>query len=143
MNLSGVADQSVEADEALYASDSFTGIASFQSPFNSDRTVVAVLASDTEALPRMLHDLDDAELNAQVQGGLSIVSGDGMSSYHIGKTYMVGDLPWWLAVAHWLSRYPLLMALGALLSALFVAGVAYRTLQAQQARRLKALDNGK
>ncbi|MAF27947.1 MAG: cellulose synthase catalytic subunit (UDP-forming) [Croceicoccus sp.] len=143
MNLTGIKDQSVEANEALYASDSFAGIASFQSPFNSDRTVVAVLASDTAALPRMMHDLDDAELNAQVQGGLSIVSGDGMSSYHIGKTYTVSDLPWWLALAHWLSRYPLLMALGALLSALFIAGVAYRTLQAQQARRLKALDDGK
>ena len=129
-------DSSDKANELLYRTDHFTGMIGFQSPFDSARSVVAVLATDPADLPSMLYDLEDVETIAGVQGDLSLVSGDGMASFAVGPTYWVGSLPWWVSLGHWFSRHPLLLALAALLAAIIVAGPIYAILRRQQRKRL-------
>lgn len=118
----------------------FSGIASFRSPFTSDRTVVALLADDVRQLPLLVDGMADAKINAQIQGDLSVTSGDGMASFAIGPTYWVGALPTWMKVAYWFSKRPLLMALSALLLALALTGPAYLFFSRQAKARLAAND---
>lgn len=133
-------DTTDKADEFLYGTDSFSGIVSFQSPFEGGRTVIALLAKDTVGLPSLVEGLADVKINAQVQGDLSVVDGEGMSSFAVGSGYWVGSLPIWMKVAYWFSQRPLLMALSGLLVALLVSGPVYMLLKRQERRRLQAMD---
>lgn len=127
------------ADSFLSGSDSFTGIVGFQSPFDSDRSVVALLASDPEDLPQLVTGLNDVKINAQVQGDLSVVYGEGMTSFAVGSGYWVGSLPLWMKIAYWMSQRPLLIALGGLLVAFLISAPVHRLLKRQEAKRLEAV----
>ncbi|HEX7820592.1 MAG TPA: UDP-forming cellulose synthase catalytic subunit [Sphingobium sp.] len=133
-------DPTDKAEELLYATDSFSGIASFQSPFEGARTVIAILAKDPAALPQLVEDLADVKINAQVQGDLSVVDGEGMSSFAVGDGYWVGALPVWMKIAYWFSQRPLILALSGLLAALLVSGPVYMILKRQERRRLSAVE---
>lgn len=129
-----------QAGELLYGTDNFAGIVSFQSPFERGRTVIALLENDTVSLPLMIDGLADVKINAQVQGDLSVVNGEGMSSFAVGNSYWVGDLPLWMRIAYWFSGHPMLMAFSGLLVALLVSGPIYMILKRQERRRLAAVE---
>ncbi|WP_419816881.1 UDP-forming cellulose synthase catalytic subunit [Glacieibacterium sp.] len=124
----------------LYSTATFTGITSFESPFSPSRTVVAVLATDPVTLPQMIAGFSEVKVNAQVQGDLSVVVGDGMSSFAVGDGYWVGALPMWLSTAYWLSQHPLLMALGGLFLAVLLSYPMFRLLKRQERKRLQAAE---
>jgi len=132
-------DSPGDADDFLVSNDMFEGIAAFRSPFNGDHSVVALLASSTDMLPDLVYGLREQKLNKQVQGDLSILSGDQMTSFHIGPDYSVGWAPWWLRLGYWLSQRPLLLALSAVLIAVLVAGPLIILLRAQERKRLGKL----
>jgi cellulose synthase (UDP-forming) len=98
------------ADDLLVAGDGFEGLVSFRSPYDRDRAVVAILASDPARLPAVLARLDDPAQNARVQGDLAVVTEEGFSSFQVGKQFHTGDLPWWVYMMWWLSQRPLLLA---------------------------------
>lgn len=125
-----------EAAAIVQASRGFSGIASFRSPYAKDRTVVALLADDVRQLPLLVDAMAETKINAQIQGDLSLVAGDGMTSFAIGSTYWVGSLPAWMKVAYWFSKRPLLMALSTLLLALALTGPAYMFFSRQAEARL-------
>ncbi len=135
-------DQSNPEDVAaiVQGSRGFTGIASFRSPYSPDRTVVALLADDVRQLPLLVDGMADPKINAQIQGDLSVTSGDGMVSFAVGPTYWVGSLPVWMKVAYWFSQRPLLMALSTLLLALALTGPVYLFFTRQAKARLAAID---
>ncbi len=126
--------------EALYSAGAFTGIVSFRSPYDDDRTVVAMLASDPVGLPPMIASLADVTVNAQVQGDLSIFTGDGMLSFAAADRYWVGSLPIWMKAAYWLSQRPWLLALAAVLAAIALSWPAYLLLKRQERKRLQAVE---
>jgi len=132
-------DKPGDVEDFLSAASGFEGIVGYRSPFDSAHSVVAILASDPVSLPDIVYGLADRKLNAQVQGDLSLVNGDGMVSYHVGAGYWSGSLPIWLRVGHWLSQRPLLMGVAAILIALFLSGPLYLLLKAQQRKRLRKL----
>ena len=130
-----------EVAQFLYATDSFAGITGFESPFERGRSVIAVLADDPSALPMLVNGMSDAKINAQIQGDLSVASGDGMSSFAVGQGYWVGYLPFWMKAAFWLSQRPLLMAACGLLAAIMLAGPLYLYLSRQQNKRLSETED--
>lgn len=127
-------------DGFLYSTTAFSGLTSFESPFSSSRTVVAVLAKEPEMLPSLIASLSDVVVNAQVQGDLSVVVGDGMVSYAVGEGYWVGTLPVWLKMAYLASQRPVLMAMAGLLLALLLSWPLYAMLRRQERRRLSIGD---
>lgn len=133
---SNLQDSGSDAQGVVYAAHGFSGIVSFQSPFTAGRTVVAVLADNPAALPTLVDGLSDDKINAQVQGDLSVATGDGMTSFAVMPTYWVGNLPIWMRIAYWFSRHPLLMAMSGLLVALILSGPAYLYFSRQAKRRL-------
>ncbi|QXQ05065.1 UDP-forming cellulose synthase catalytic subunit [Sphingosinicellaceae bacterium] len=124
----------------LYSAAAFTGITSFESPFSPGRTVVAILATDPVTLPQMVAGFSEVRINALVQGDLSVVVGDGMSSFAVGDGYWIGSLPPWLKIAYWFSQYPLLLALSAILVAVLLSYPIFRMLRRQERDRLRAAD---
>jgi len=123
-------------DQSMLTTGSFEGIAGFRSPFDGDHSVVALVATDPADLPDLVYGLSDRAINAAVQGDLAIMTGDRMHSFRVGPTYWSGSMPWWLKTGYWLSQHPLLLALAALLAAIFVSVPLYMLLGAQQRRRL-------
>lgn len=133
-------DPEEQVEEALYSADSFTGIVSFQSPYDKDRTVVALLANDPLNLPQMITGLADVQINAAVQGDLSIFTGDDMTSFAVGDRYWVGSLPVWMKAAYWFSQRPWLLAIAGLLTAMLLSWPAYFLLKRQERKRLQAVE---
>ena len=129
-----------ETNAFLTIADRFEGFVSFRSPFDSGRTVVAVLSTQSIDLPALVQGLAELRINAQVQGDLSVTNGEGMRSFAVGQTYWSGSLPLWMRIAWWFSERPLLMALSGLLVALLLAGPLYLVLERQQRRRLGSED---
>lgn len=129
-----------EVAQVVQNSRGFSGIASFRSPYSGERTVVALLADDPRQLPQLVDGMANAKINAQIQGDLSVTSGDGMASFAVGPTYWVGSLPIWMKVAYWFSQRPLLMALSTLLLALALTGPVYLFFSRQAKARLAAND---
>ncbi|CAH0496365.1 UDP-forming cellulose synthase catalytic subunit [Novosphingobium sp. CECT 9465] len=130
-----------DAAATVRSTRGFSGIVSFRSPFGNDRTVVAVLADDAGALPQLVDGMADSKINAQIQGDLSVVSGEGMVSYAVGPTYWVGNVPSWMKVAYWFSKRPFLMALSMLVLALVLTGPVYLFFRRQARARLSAVNN--
>ncbi|MEP9401629.1 UDP-forming cellulose synthase catalytic subunit [Sphingomonas sp. VNH70] len=125
-----------ETNAFLTTADRFTGFVSFRSPYDKGRTVVAMLATDPTDLPGLVQGLADQRTNAQVQGDLSVATGDTVRSFAVGQSYWSGSLPAWMRVAWWFSERPLLMGLSGLLVAILLAGPLYLLLRRQQAKRL-------
>jgi cellulose synthase (UDP-forming) len=125
-----------EAEQFLTSAAGFSGIVSYESPFERGRTVVALLADDPNTLPQLVGGMADIKINAQIQGDLSVTAGDGMTSFAVGGGYWVGYLPFWMKGAYWISQRPLLMAAAGLLAALLLAGPLYLYFRRQERRRL-------
>jgi len=132
-----------DAQSVVYAAKGFSGIVSFQSPFTAGRTVVALLADQPATLPALVDGLNDEKTNAQVQGDLSVVTGDGMTSFAIQPQYWVGSLPAWMKLGYWFAQHPLLMALSALIVALLLTGPVYLYFSRQARRRLDSAGDDK
>ena len=133
-------DSPSDAEPVVYGSRDFSGIASFRSPFGSQRTVVALLADDGTNLPLLVDGMSDDKINAAIQGDLAVTTGDGMTSFAIGETYWVGSLPLWMKLAYWFSRRPVLLGLFTVILAAILAGPAYLYFRRQAAQRLSAKD---
>lgn len=133
-------DDLMAAQPLVFSSQGFAGIASWHSPFASDRTVVALLADDPGKLPALVQGMADDKINASIQGDLSVSKGDGMTSFALGDSYWVGSLPVWVKVAYWLGQRPVLMGLVTLVLALLLAGPAYFYFRRQAERRLGTKD---
>jgi len=129
-----------DVEPMIHAARGFSGIVSAQSPFSSNRTVVGLIADDAAALPDLVEGMADAKINAQIQGDLSVSTGDGMSSFAMGSTYWVGSLPIWMKIAFWFSQRPLLMAFGTIILALGLTGPAYAYFRRHARQRLAAKD---
>jgi cellulose synthase (UDP-forming) len=129
-------DNPAEAEPLVYATRGFSGLVSFQSPYDSDRTVVALLADNAAALPLLVDGMSDPKIIQTIQGDLSVTDGDTMTSFKIGETYWLGDVPVWMRAAKWFSRHPVMMALFTLLLAALLAGPAYVYFRRKAALRL-------
>ena len=128
------------ADELLMAGEGFDGLVSFRSPYDRDRAVVAILSSDATRLPTIVDRLDDPTQNARLQGDLSIVTQDGFTSFHVGKSFQTGDLPWLVFVMWWLSQRPLILAAAIFVAGLILSVPIIMTLQLIARRRLQGED---
>jgi cellulose synthase (UDP-forming) len=77
-------------------SESVSALVGFESPYNSHRSVVVLLAGSGETLETAVASVRDSETSAFVQGDLSILTTGKVTSYRVSQTYTVGSLPFWL-----------------------------------------------
>lgn len=108
----------------------------FQSPYNEQRSVVALMASGESGYQLLDDAWRDSGKRAAMVGSLAIVRDSGVNSLRVGDTYYVGYLPWWDKLWYRLSNHPILMAVGAALSVILIAIMLWRGLRIISRRRL-------
>ena len=101
-------------------------IVSLRSPFDSDRTVVAIL-SEGEAGSYLLNEKLKAPSSINnAKGSVSIVQAQRLVNFEVGETYYLGDMPWYYRLWHTVGQYPLILVLCTLVVAALVgAGIFY------------------
>ena len=117
----------LQSEEVLFSPEGGVGaIVSLQSPFDSDRTVVALLSEGSSGSYLLNQQLMSPSSMATVEGSVVIINEQDVVSFQVGDTYTIGDLPWYQKIWQTMSNYPLLLVLCALVCAVLVGtGIFY------------------
>lgn len=108
----------------------------FESPFGTQRSVVAMLASNSENLALITQGLNDSGKVSAMSGSVVVFRDGQINSERVGELYYVGQLPWWMLVWYHLSSYPLLLALIAAVAVVLVSIALWNTMRWVTRRRL-------
>lgn len=111
-------------------------IVGMQSPFYSNRSVVALLATTPADYGLLQTTFGDSGKRAAVTGSVALIRPDGIYSGLVGDRYTVGHLPWWMLVWYRFSSHPVLVALLTLGAVLLLALLLRQGLHAAARRRL-------
>lgn len=124
-NLKG--EKVMQPEEVLFSPQGGVGaIVSLQSPFDSDRTVVALLSEGQAGSYLLNEKLKSPSSMATVSGSVAIINGQSIVDFKVGDSYTIGDLPWYHKIWETMSNYPLLLVLCALICAVLVGtGIFY------------------
>ena len=75
----------------------------FQSPYNDQRSVVALLADSPRGNELLTNALNDSGKRAAMFGSVAVIRESGVNSLRVGDIYYVGHLPWferiWFALS--------------------------------------------
>lgn len=125
-----------QASAAVSSEGAIAAITGFQSPYNDQRSVVALMANGDRGYQLLDGAWRDSGKRAAMAGSVAIVRDSGVSSLRVGDTYYVGYLPWWDKLWYRLSNHPVLMAVMAALSVVLIAIILWRGLRILSRRRL-------
>ena len=111
-------------------------IVGFQSPYNDQRSVIALLADSPRGYELLNTAMNDSGKRAAMFGSVSVIRESGVNSLRVGDVYYVGHLPWFERLWYALSNHPVLLAVLAALSVVLLAWVLWRLLRIISRRRL-------
>jgi cellulose synthase (UDP-forming) len=131
--------QSREADEVAVSQGNLSSLMSWRSPFDKDRVVIALLAASPSQLPAITASFNDPRVNYTIQGDLAIAGAGGYSSFRVGESFWVGDLPFVWRSMWWISENPIALAVVFILSGLILGGGGWLVLSARARRRTREL----
>ncbi|WP_375057394.1 cellulose biosynthesis cyclic di-GMP-binding regulatory protein BcsB [Zobellella sp. DQSA1] len=126
-----------EARVEVKAQGPLAAIVGVESPFVSQRSLVALLARDEQDFRLLRQTLSDNGKLGEIQGAVALIRESGVDAQLVGSQYYVGYLPWWLKLWYLLSAHPVLLAVLAALSALLVAVLLWRALRWAAHRRVQ------
>ena len=108
-----------------------------ESPLHAHRSVVAFLASSPQALDHLVESLGNPTIVPQIQGDLTLLSGNSAASYRVGATYTVGSLPFWIWPS-WLMRdHPISIAVFMTIGCAISGFALFRLLRGRASRRVQ------
>ncbi len=108
-------------------SEGMAAIVQFQSPFDDDRSMVALFGDGQDGSYELNKQLMNPGSLGQVSGSVAVIrpNSSGPASYEVGPVYYTGSLPWHQRVWYSLLDQPLLLVLFTLICALVLAGAIY------------------
>ncbi|HAS62203.1 MAG TPA: cellulose biosynthesis cyclic di-GMP-binding regulatory protein BcsB [Vibrio sp.] len=121
---------------SVEARGTFAAIYGKESPFTSNRSLIAIMAaqpSDFSAVDQVLVDSGKLEY---MFGSLVTLRNDEVASYNVGDHYYVGQLPVWKLVWYHFSKHPIVVACFAALLVVIVTIVLWRVLRQVASKRL-------
>ena len=130
------ADRKADAQTAVTSSGPMAAIIGFQSPYNEQRSVVALLADSPRGYELLNEAMNDSGKRAAIYGSVSVIRESGVNGLRVGDIYYVGHLPWFERVWYALANHPVLLALLAAVSVVLLAWVLWRLLRIISRRRL-------
>ena len=134
-------DRAVESQTGIRSRGPMGAIVSFQSPFNDQRSVVALLADSPRGWDLLNNALLDSGKRAAVFGSATVVRESGVTSVRVGDTYFVGHLPWWERLWNLLATHPVWLAICAVVVVILFALMAWRLMRMVSRRRLAELED--
>lgn len=133
-------DAAPDSKTTISSQGAMSAIVGVQSPFNDQRSIVALLADS----PRGYELLNDAMLDsgkrAAMFGSVAVIRESGVYSLRVGDVYHVGYLPWWERLWFALSTHPVLLAVMAAVVVVIMALLLRYGLKAISRRRLSPED---
>ncbi|POT55548.1 cellulose biosynthesis cyclic di-GMP-binding regulatory protein BcsB [Citrobacter amalonaticus] len=129
-------DRTPNAQSTISSSGAMAAIVGFQSPFNDQRSVIALLADSPRGYELLNDAINDSGKRAVMFGSVSVIRESGVNSLRVGDVYYVGHLPWFERLWYALSNHPVLLAVLAAISVVLLAWVLWRLLRIISRRRL-------
>ncbi|MGD9426598.1 cellulose biosynthesis cyclic di-GMP-binding regulatory protein BcsB [Pantoea sp. NSTU24] len=131
------AERTAESRTAIGSRGPLATVIGFQSPFNDQRSVVALLADGSPRSWQLLDDaLQDSGKRSAISGSTAIIRESGVNSLRVGETYFVGHLPWWERLWASIAPHPFWLALCAVLVVVLFALLVWRLMRLVAHRRL-------
>lgn len=134
-------ERAVESQTTISSRGPMGAIVGFQSPFNDQRSVVALLADSPRGWELLNNALLDSGKRAAVFGSSTVIRESGVNSIRVGDTYYVGHLPWWERLWNLLATHPVWLAICAVVVVVLFALMAWRLMRMVSRRRLAELDD--
>ncbi|MRT24555.1 cellulose biosynthesis cyclic di-GMP-binding regulatory protein BcsB [Enterobacteriaceae bacterium RIT697] len=134
-------ERAVESQTTISSRGPMGAIVGFQSPFNDQRSVVALLADSPRGWELLNNALLDSGKRAAVFGSATVIRESGVKSIRVGETYYVGHLPWWERLWNLLATHPVWLAICAVVVVILFALMAWRLMRMVSRRRLAELDD--
>lgn len=120
----------------ITSSGPMAAMISFQSPYNAQRSVLALLADSPRGNELLTQALNDSGKRAAMFGSVAVIRESGVNSLRVGDIYYIGHLPWFERIWFALSSHPVLLAILAAVSVVLLAWVLWRMLRIISRRRL-------
>ncbi len=133
-------DRIADTQTTISSQGAMAAIVGFQSPYNDQRSVVALLADSPRGFELLNNAMNDSGKRAAVSGSVAVIRESGVNGIRVGNIYYVGHLPWFERVWYALSTHPVLLALLAAISVVLLAWVLWRILRILSRRRIDADD---
>ncbi|SFE97684.1 cellulose synthase subunit [Kosakonia radicincitans] len=130
------ADRKADTKTAVSSDGPMAAVISFQSPFNDQRSVVALLADSPRGYELLNNAMNDSGKRAAIFGSVTVIRESGVNGLRVGDVYYVGHLPWFERIWYALANHPVLLAILAAVSVVLLAWVLWRLLRIISRRRL-------
>jgi hypothetical protein len=134
------ADRVPDVRTTISSQGPMAAIVGFQSPFHSQRSVVALLADSPRGYELLNGALNDSGKRAAMYGSVSVIRESGVNSLRVGDIYYVGHLPWFERIWYALANHPVWLAICAAISVVLLAWILWRVLRMLSRRRLDPED---
>ncbi|MBO8416733.1 MAG: cellulose biosynthesis cyclic di-GMP-binding regulatory protein BcsB [Proteobacteria bacterium] len=121
---------------ALESAGSAAMLLGFQSPFNEERSVTALLCEGRSGCELLNQKLADPGSLQEAAGSAVVIRENSVKSFDVGDSYFVGDLPLHQKIWYALSSHSLLLVFCTLLCALLLASALYYLLRGIARKRL-------
>ena len=131
-----VNDRQASAQTTVTSQGAMAAVVGFQSPYNEQRSVVALLADSPRGYELLNTAMNDSGKRAAMFGSVSVIRESGVNSLRVGDVYYVGHLPWFERLWYALANHPVLLAILAAVSVVLLAWVLWRLLRIISRRRL-------
>ncbi|HCW6970506.1 TPA: cellulose biosynthesis cyclic di-GMP-binding regulatory protein BcsB [Escherichia coli] len=102
-------DRAAETRSTLTSSGAMAAVISFQSPYNDQRSVIALLADSPRGYEMLNDAVNDSGKRATMFGSVAVIRESGINSLRVGDVYYVGHLPWFERVWYALANHPMLL----------------------------------
>ena len=129
-------DRAAETRSTLTSSGAMAAVIGFQSPYNDQRSVIALLADSPRGYEMLNDAVNDSGKRATMFGSVAVIRESGINSLRVGDVYYVGHLPWFERLWYALANHPILLAVLAAISVVLLAWVLWRLLRIISRRRL-------
>lgn len=133
-------DAQADSQTSVRSEGAMSAIIGVQSPFDKQRSMVALLADSPRGYELLNNALLDSGKRAAMFGSVAVIRESGVNSLRVGDIYYVGHLPWWERIWHALSTHPVLLAVLAVIVVVILALMLWRALKAYSRRRLAPED---
>jgi cellulose synthase operon protein B len=124
-----------QARVLVQTSGSLGAIMGFESHLQNGKAGLVITGTDQDSFERAVAALSSYSDVAKISGSVSLIRGNDIQSYSLGKTYISGSLPWWLRLRIAFSEYPALIAVAGALAGVILAILAFGWLSGRASRR--------
>ncbi len=129
-------DRQASVQTTVTSQGPMAAVVGFQSPYNEQRSVVALLADSPRGYALLNSAMNDSGKRAAMFGSVAVIRESGVNSLRVGDVYYVGHLPWFERLWYALANHPVLLAILAAVSVVLLAWVLWRLLRIISRRRL-------